>query len=84
MSPFISPDLLERLGASLVHFLWQGGVVALVLAVIRRFMNKPKVQYAASLGALLVLSCCPVVTPVSSCRRSSRPPMHLCPAVFRK
>ena len=55
---------LEALGWSLLHSLWQGLLVALLLAavtpVLRRY--RAEVAYAAACTALLVLAVLPVAT----------------------
>lgn len=55
---------LEWLGAALVHFLWQGAVVALLaavtLAALRR--HRPTTRYGAACAALALLALCPLLT----------------------
>src|SRR3954468_10214652 len=55
---------VERLGWTLVHSLWQGGIVAGVLAAMLRAMRTAPAatRYAASCGALAVLLLAAVAT----------------------
>ncbi|HZO89629.1 MAG TPA: M56 family metallopeptidase [Chthonomonadaceae bacterium] len=57
--PFIRP-----LGWSLLHFLWQGTVVAMLLAALLRLLHTRTAQarYLAACAALLILALCPVLT----------------------
>jgi bla regulator protein blaR1 len=56
--------LAQALALALVHFVWQGAVVALVLvAVVELFrLRRPQARYLCSLVALLVMVACPLVT----------------------
>lgn len=53
-----------RLGWTLVHFLWQGAVVALAVALVLWFMRRrsAEARYAIACGALALVAACPVVT----------------------
>lgn len=62
MTPVINAEILERLGTTLLHFLWQGVVAGAGLALVRKFITRARVQYAVSLGTLLLLALCPVST----------------------
>ncbi len=61
---FLSQPLWQRLGLTLVHFLWQGlAVVVLVGAFVRVFrLNHGNARYAAYLLAFIAMIACPVVT----------------------
>ncbi len=61
---FLSQPIWQRLGLTLVHFLWQGLVVAvLVGAFVRVFrLNHGNARYAAYLLAFAAMIVCPVVT----------------------
>ena len=54
---FVSPALMRALGWTLLHSLWQGALVAAVLAgallLLRR--QRAEVRYVASVGALVVV-----------------------------
>ncbi len=61
---FLSNPAWQRLALTLLHFLWQGAIVAAVaVAVVRllRLRSGPP-RYAAYLIALVAIAACPVVT----------------------
>ncbi|MFM8252439.1 MAG: hypothetical protein ACKOBW_12640 [Planctomycetota bacterium] len=47
---------------ALGHFLWQGTLIAIVLAIALRATKTVAVRYGLSLAALLVMAACPLVT----------------------
>ena len=55
---------VERLGHVLVHFVWQGALVAALLAVLLCVLRRhaASVRYAACLAALFVMAALPVAT----------------------
>lgn len=57
LQQIISSDLAARLGWTLLHSLWQGAAVALVLAAAMRLLrfHSPPLRYSAALGSLAVL-----------------------------
>lgn len=58
-SPVASAVLL-----TLIHFLWQGAIVAICYALLRESLGRQTIhsRYAASLVTLCIMSVCPVVT----------------------
>jgi uncharacterized protein (TIGR03435 family) len=52
----------ELLGATLLHFLWQGLLIAAVYAIARRSASRPEVRYLMACGALAVMAASPVFT----------------------
>lgn len=56
--------LAQALALALVHFVWQGAVVALVLVAVVELLRlrRPQARYVCSLVALLVMAACPLVT----------------------
>src|SRR5439155_11004952 len=60
----IDPTKLAQLAWALAHFLWQGAVVALVLAVVLRVLRRhtPASRYAASSLSLLLIAAAPVIS----------------------
>jgi GWxTD domain-containing protein len=54
---FFRQPLLHALGWSLLHFCWQGTVVAILLAIILGLLRgrSPQLRYAISCGALLLM-----------------------------
>lgn len=52
----------QLLAETLLHFLWQGAAVMLLLKLIEPLLRSVQDRYAASLGALLVMLALPVAT----------------------
>jgi len=53
---------IELLGATLLHFLWQGVLIAAVYAVARRGTARPDVRYLLACAALAAMAASPVAT----------------------
>jgi len=51
-----------RLGWTLVHFLWQGALIAMVYAAVRHFLKGSNDRYLMGCAALLLMLAAPVVT----------------------
>jgi uncharacterized protein (TIGR03435 family) len=51
-----------RLGWTLVHFLWQGALIAAVYAAVRRFVAAANGRYLLACGALALMVAAPVAT----------------------
>lgn len=67
----LSHPIGQRLTLTLLHFLWQGVLVAIALrlALVLFRSRTAQVRYALSLAALIVMGLCPVVTfLVTDCR----------------
>jgi beta-lactamase regulating signal transducer with metallopeptidase domain/uncharacterized GH25 family protein len=60
----LESPLVNRIGWTLLHFLWEAAVVAALLAVILAILRRrsPAVRYLASCAGLVVLAALPVVT----------------------
>ena len=56
--------LIQSLGWTLLHFLWQGALIGLVYGGLRVVVppSRAEVRYAAGLFALALLALCPVLT----------------------
>jgi TonB family protein len=56
--------LIQSLGWTLLHFLWQGALVGAGYAAMRWLVpsNRPETRYAAGIGALALLALAPVLT----------------------
>jgi hypothetical protein len=78
---------VERLGLTLLHFLWQGAVMATVYAAARKGSRRvlgPNGRYALACGALTAMAIAPVVTwillrgpgPDFACRHLCRPHVY--------
>jgi uncharacterized protein (TIGR03435 family) len=53
---------VERLGWTLVHFLWQGILIAILYAAARGTLRRPQSRYIIASVALAVLTAAPLVT----------------------
>ncbi len=61
---YFSQPVWHRLGLTLVHFLWQGLMVAVITSVAVRFLalNRANLRYAAYLLAFTIMAACPAIT----------------------
>jgi beta-lactamase regulating signal transducer with metallopeptidase domain len=64
LDAFLRQPVIQHIGWSLVHFIWQGGLVALLLAMALRLMRNhaPRVRYVPAIMALLLLLALPATT----------------------
>jgi beta-lactamase regulating signal transducer with metallopeptidase domain len=62
--PLLAQPWVPRLGRVLIHFVWQGAAIALLLAVARRFLARSTAQLRYLLAATALLACgiAPVAT----------------------
>ena len=58
----LSPVVVETLGWTLLHFVWQGAALAAALSVLMVCCRKAATRYALSVGALVLLVAAPVIT----------------------
>ncbi len=61
----VSQPWVERLGMTLVHFFWQGLLIAILYAAARRSMaraSSPQARYLLACGALAAMMAAPLVT----------------------
>ncbi|MDZ4698120.1 MAG: M56 family metallopeptidase [Rhodothermales bacterium] len=70
----IPPALVDAIGSALLHFLWQGALVALGLAIALRLFRgaSGEFRYALCVGALVLIVLLPATTAVSSYLASTR------------
>ena len=59
---WFTPDVLRTFGLSLLHFLWQGAVLAALAAASLALARKASTRYALAVGALLAMVAAPVFT----------------------
>jgi HEAT repeat protein/beta-lactamase regulating signal transducer with metallopeptidase domain len=66
---------VQLLGWTLLHFLWQGALIATVLAILLQLTRRlaPAVRYRLGLGALAFMALCPLVTADRLSQRDPRP-----------
>jgi bla regulator protein blaR1 len=62
MNDLLSLPVIQTLGLTLLHFLWQGSIVGIVLFVTLCLLRKPQTRYAVSCFALLALALLPFMT----------------------
>jgi beta-lactamase regulating signal transducer with metallopeptidase domain len=65
MTDFIQSHLvLERVGTPILHFLWQGALIAAAAAIALRLLNRrsAETRYGVAIGALLLMAVAPAAT----------------------
>ena len=65
MQMLASEPWVERLGMTLIHFLWQGLFIAILYAAARRSVTRtssPQARYLLACGALAAMIAAPLVT----------------------
>lgn len=70
----ISPELLEALGWTLLHFVWQGAALAALFAVVNPLCRRSTTRYALAAVTLVVMMTVPVATFIVL-RQQTRPPV---------
>lgn len=58
----ISPELLQALGWTLLHFVWQGAALAALFAVAAAICRSASAPYALAVATLILMIASPVVT----------------------
>ena len=66
-------EIISALSAALVHSLWQGGVIALLLAVALRGLPRanPQARYTLAIAALTLICAMPIATFAISLQRAN-------------
>ena len=59
---YSSQPWVERLGATLLHFLWQAAVIAGLYAAARRWTSRSVARYGLACAALAIIAAAPLVT----------------------
>ena len=85
MNPFsmnFVAEFAELLTTALVHFLWQGAVLALILLVTVKLLDvkTARLRYLLSVGTLLMMGMAPIVTAMLHQKGNSQPqhsPAHM-------
>src|SRR5215469_5166318 len=62
LAPGISPELLQALGWTLLHFVWQGAALAAIFAVVNAVYRRATTRYALAVITLVLMMAAPVVT----------------------
>ncbi|MCP4261002.1 MAG: M48 family metalloprotease [Planctomycetes bacterium] len=82
LEDILSQEIIQRLGWTLLHFIWQAAAVALILAILVRLLRKStaNLRYIIACFALALIVLLPVITiqlvPVST----PSPAIHIAPA----
>jgi beta-lactamase regulating signal transducer with metallopeptidase domain len=58
----ISPELLQALGWTLLHFIWQGAGLAALFAVANTVCRRASTRYALAVITLILMMAAPVIT----------------------
>ena len=58
----ISPELLQALGWTLLHFVWQGAALAALFAVANTLCHRATTRYALAVITLVLMMAAPVIT----------------------
>ncbi|MBA2590204.1 MAG: M48 family metalloprotease [Alphaproteobacteria bacterium] len=62
MAPASMPHLLQALGWTLAHFLWQGTLIAMLAAIAMGQCRQPAARYAAGVAGMALMLAAPVAT----------------------
>ncbi len=64
LEDILSQEIIQKLGWTLLHFIWQAAVVALLLAILLRLLRKstPSLRYIIACLALVLIVLLPVIT----------------------
>jgi beta-lactamase regulating signal transducer with metallopeptidase domain len=57
-----NPEMIRVLGWCLLHFVWQGAVLALVLCALLSRLRSPQARYASAVCALIAMLVVPFIT----------------------
>jgi beta-lactamase regulating signal transducer with metallopeptidase domain len=77
--------LVGRLGLALVHFLWQGALIASLYLIAQTLFVRPKsagIRYTLSCAALAAMTVAPVVTLITNPAPKPAPAEEFIPGVF--
>ena len=58
----ISPELLQALGWTLLHFVWQGAALAALFVVTNALCRRATTRYALAVIALALMMAAPLIT----------------------
>src|SRR6516162_6854205 len=60
----IAPEVIQRFAGSLLHFVWQGAVIALITAIGLRMLRhrSAEARYAFAIGGLTAMLAAPLFT----------------------
>ena len=62
LGSYLPPALMRLLASVLLHFVWQGLVLAAILAFLLAALRDARVRYAAAVSVLILMIAAPIVT----------------------
>ena len=76
LTDLIRLPFVETLGWTLLHFVWQGALIALILAALLWLLKNyhPSLRYGLSCASLALMFLCPIITYLVLDARTSRQP----------
>ena len=82
LQDILSQEIVERLGWTLLHFIWQAAAVALILAILLRILRKStaNLRYISACLALVLIVLLPVITILLIPASDSSPAIKITPA----
>lgn len=73
MSGWVDPELMRPLGWALIHFLWQGALIAGAVALVSLAVKRASARYVLFCIGLALMAASPVVTALWVHQDSARP-----------
>jgi len=70
LAPGISTELLQALGWTLLHFVWQGAALAAIFAAVNAVCRRATTRYALAVITLVLMMAAPAVTFMALTRRT--------------
>ncbi len=67
---------VSALGWTLIHFLWQGAVIAAIYSIARLFTAKPQARYLLACAALSLMAAAPLATLLGNTQPPPTPAIH--------
>src|SRR5215510_6642264 len=64
VSDWIAPEMVHRFAGSLLHFIWQGVVIAILAAIGLRLLRQrsPEARYAFAIASMVCMLAAPILT----------------------
>ena len=78
----ISPELLQALGWTLLHFVWQGAALAALFAVTNALCRRATTRYALAVMALALMMAAPLITLAGLMRQNDPAVRYGAPGAF--
>src|SRR5271156_4042572 len=62
LTSWLSPSMMQSLGWTLLHFLWQGTALSALAAVLMSLCRRASRRYVVGVGTLVLMLAAPVLT----------------------